>query len=614
MKWTVGTKIGGGFGLAIITLVIVGIVTYLNATGFIKNSDRVIHVHEVLNSQNSLLSSLVDVETGQRGYLLTGEEAYLEPYNSAIKAIDREMKQLRTLTVSNKGLQRRMDLLESLIAERISVINKTISLRKNTGFEAALQAMRTQGGKKIMDDIRKVLVEIETDENVLLQQRNDELKASSRITITLIVLGIPLSILFLSAVGFLITRNIVLPLKALTVSAEQIASGDLDIPIPVGTRDDEIGILAQAFTRMGSSLTAMAEIAQQIAAGDLSATVIPQSERDVMGNSLARMVVSLTNSAEIARQIAVGNLSVTVVPQSDKDVMGNALASMVSNLREITQEIIEGINVLSVSSSEIIASTTQVASGAAQTSAAVIETTTSVEEVKQTALVASQKAGNVSDIAQKAVQIAQGGKKAVDASIFGMNRIQGQVESIAESIVRLSEQSQAIGEIISSVNDLAEQSNLLAVNAAIEAAKAGEQGRGFAVVAQEVRSLAEQSKEATTQVRSILNDIQKATNAAVLATEQGNKAVEEGVRQSKDAGDAIRQMNESIDASAQAAIQITVSSQQQLIGMDQVAIAMENIRQASEQNVIGMRQVELTVQGLHDLGQKLKSLMARYKV
>jgi len=613
MKWTVGTKIGGGFGLAIITLVIVGVVTYLSVTGFIKNSDRVIHAHEVLNSQDSLLSALVDVETGQRGYLLTGEKAYLEPYNNAIRAIDLEMKQLRKLTV-NKGIQRRLDLLEPLIAERVAVINETVSLRKSTGFEAALQAMRSQGGKKVMDEIRELLGEIKTDENVLLQQRNDELKASSRITIALIVFGIPLCILFLSAVGFLVVRNIVLPLRAITVSAEQIASGDLDIQVPVGTRDDEIGTLAQAFTKMGSSLAAMAQTAQQIAAGDLSMTVIPQSERDVMGNSLARMVVSLTNSAEIARQIAVGNLSVTVIPQSDKDVMGNALASMVSNLREITQEIIEGINVLSVSSSEIIASTTQVASGAAQTSAAVIETTTSVEEVKQTAFVTSQKAGNVSDIAQKAVQIAQGGKKAVDASVNGMNRIQGQVESIAESIVRLSEQSQAIGEIISSVNDLAEQSNLLAVNAAIEAAKAGEQGRGFAVVAQEVRSLAEQSKEATTQVRSILNDIQKATNAAVLATEQGNKAVEEGVRQSQDAGEAIRQMNDTIDASAQAATQIAVSSQQQLIGMDQVAIAMENIRQASEQNVTGMRQVELTVQGLHDLGQKLKDIMARYKL
>src|SRR4028119_1286641 len=107
-----------------------------------------------------------------------------------------------------------------------------------------------------------------------------------------------------------------------------------------------------------------------------------------------------------------------------------------------------------------------------------------------------------------------------------MQRIREQMEAIGESMMRLSEQSQAIGAIIATVDDLAQQSNLLAVNAAIEAAKAGEQGKGFAVVAQEVKSLADQSKQATTQVRTILNDIQKATGAAVMATEQGSKAVE----------------------------------------------------------------------------------------
>jgi len=179
---------------------------------------------------------------------------------------------------------------------------------------------------------------------------------------------------------------------------------------------------------------------------------------------------------------------------------------------------------------------------------------------------------------------------------------------------KLSEHSQAIGEIIATVNDLADQSNLLAVNAAIEAAKAGEQGKGFAVVAQEVRGLAEQSKQATAQVRAILTDIQKATSAAVMATEQGTKAVEAGVKQSADAGQAIRALGDSITESAQAATQIAASSQQQMVGTDQVALAMENIKQASTQNVAGTKQAETAAQNLHDLGQKLKQLVEKYKV
>jgi methyl-accepting chemotaxis protein len=188
------------------------------------------------------------------------------------------------------------------------------------------------------------------------------------------------------------------------------------------------------------------------------------------------------------------------------------------------------------------------------------------------------------------------------------------MESIAESIVRLSEQSQSIGEIIATVNDLAEQSNLLAVNAAIEAAKAGEQGKGFAVVAQEVKSLSEQSKQATAQVRTILGDIQRATSAAVLATEQGNKAVQAGVKQTTETGEAIRLLADSIAEAAQAATQIAASSQQQMVGMDQVALAMENIKQASVQNVSGTRQAEVAAQSLHELGQKLQQLAAQYKV
>jgi methyl-accepting chemotaxis protein len=293
-------------------------------------------------------------------------------------------------------------------------------------------------------------------------------------------------------------------------------------------------------------------------------------------------------------------------------VIGMAIAFYLN--RAITRQLGETIAQLSSSAAEILATTTQVASGAAETATAVSETTATVEEVKQTAQVASQKARYVSDSAQKVAQVSQAGRKSVEDAIAGMHRIQEQMESIAESIVRLSEQSQAIGEIIATVNDLAEQSNVLAVNAAIEATRAGEQGKGFGVVAQEVKSLAEQSKQATAQVRAILGDIQKATSAAVLATEQGHKAVEAGVKQSAEASDAISQLTESVNEAAQAATQIAASSQQQMVGMDQVALAMDNIKQASTQNVAGTRQAEVAAQSLHELGVKLKLLAEQYRV
>jgi methyl-accepting chemotaxis protein len=339
----------------------------------------------------------------------------------------------------------------------------------------------------------------------------------------------------------------------------------------------------------------------------------------VMVGSLNRAIAApLRHLSGVAERVASGDLTVTVASSDNRadevGVLAQTFRRMVENLRDVNRQIRDGVNVLGSAASEILAATTQVAAAATETAAAVSETTTTVEEVKQTSQVSSQKARYVSDSAQKTAQVSQAGKKAMDDAVEGMMRIREQMESIAGSIVRLSEQSQAIGEIIASVNDLAEQSNLLAVNAAIEAAKAGEQGRGFAVVAQEVKSLAEQSKQATAQVRAILTDIQKATSTAVMATEQGSKAVAAGVKRSTEAGESIRILTESIAEATQAAAQIAASSQQQLVGMDQMALAMENIKQASTQNVAGTKQTETAAQNLHDLGQKLKQIVERYTV
>ena len=316
-------------------------------------------------------------------------------------------------------------------------------------------------------------------------------------------------------------------------------------------------------------------------------------------------------------RIAAGDLTVSMALVSRKDELGvlaTKITEMTENLRAQIRGLTEGANVLSSAASEIVASSTQLASSTSASVAAVTETTATVEEVRQTTQMASQKAKNVAESAQKVAQVSQSGRKSVEDAIQEMHHIQEQMASIAESIVRLSEQSQAIGEIIATVNDLTEQSNLLAVNAAIEAARAGEQGKGFAVVAQEVKSLAEQSRQATAQVRTILGDVQKATSAAVMATEQGSKAVEAGVKQSTEARESIRLLADSIGEAAQAATQIAASSQQQMVGMDQLALAMESIKQASVQNVTGTTQVEGAAHNLHELGQKLKQLAAQYKI
>ncbi|MFM1746677.1 MAG: hypothetical protein RLZZ188_343 [Verrucomicrobiota bacterium] len=325
----------------------------------------------------------------------------------------------------------------------------------------------------------------------------------------------------------------------------------------------------------------------------------------------------LQRIAGIAERFAKGDLSAERIELDRGDEVGalsRAFARLAEGMRSQIRSITEGVNVLSTAASQISTSTTQLAATSAETAAAVSETTTTVEELRQTAIIASQKAKSVSDTSQRAAQMAQSGRQSVDDTVSGMRRIREQMESIADRMVRLNEQSQSIGQIVTTVEDLAAQSNMLAVNAGIEAAKAGEHGRGFAVVAQEVRNLAEQSRQATAQVMAILADIQKATGAAMLATEQGGKSVEAGVSQATQAGQSIVQITSNVSDSAAAAAQIAASSQQQLVGVDQVAASMDGVKQASLQNADGARQLEAAARNLKELGERLQLLIQHYRL
>jgi methyl-accepting chemotaxis protein len=575
MKWTVGTKIGAGFGLGLAILLLIGAVIYRSTSDLIEAANQRDHTHTVLEQLESFFSHLKDAQRATRGYIIMGEERFLEPYTVALEKIDRALNEIRKLTIDNSNQWRRLQALSPQVASELAVLKKTIEIRKEKGFREAVQEVSTGHDEKFMDSIRRLIDEIQAEEKILLKQRSDLAAASATQTIYTIIYGTFALFVVLVLASLLIARNISRPLKEITATAERMAAGDLDVNISTNHRRDEVGVLAHTFSRMTQSLAGM---------------------------------------AGVARKIADGDLRVKINPQSENDLLGNAFATMVQNLQGLTVQITESVNVLGSSASEISTSTTQLAASASETATAVTETTTTVEEVRQTAQVANQKAKSVSESAQKAVQISQTGKKSADESVDGMQRIRREMESIADSMVRLSEQTQAIGQIIATVEDLAAQSNLLAVNASIEAAKAGEQGKGFAVVAQEVRGLAEQSKQATNQVRTILSEIQKATGAAVMATEQGSKAVEAGVKQSGQAGQSIQTLANSVSEAAQAAALIAASSQQQLVGVDQVASAMESIKQASTQNVASARQLETAAHNLTELGQKLKQLVQQYRL
>jgi methyl-accepting chemotaxis protein len=278
--------------------------------------------------------------------------------------------------------------------------------------------------------------------------------------------------------------------------------------------------------------------------------------------------------------------------------------------RAVTRHLEDAVSTLAGACTGILAATAQQASGAAEEEVAIHQTTTTADEVRQTVALTTEKARAVAQEVRETAEISADGRRAVDESVRGSQEARARMETLAERILALSEQAQAIGEIVTTVNGLAEQTNLLSVNAGIEAAKAGEAGRGFAVVAGEVKSLAERSRQATAQIREILGEIQGATQGAVMAAEQGVKASEAGEAITSEAGEAIRKLGERLAHSADAAQQILASAQQQLTGIDQVALAMQNIRDASAQNMASTRQVEQAARDLDGLARRLTDLVA----
>ena len=411
-----------------------------------------------------------------------------------------------------------------------------------------------------------------------------------------------LTTLCATAAAFFATRSIVRPIIMLNEASGRVAAGDFATPVEI-TRHDEIGQLQSAFARMARHLRDLLESERQ--------------QRERLETTIAQYVAFVAKGA-------VGNLSEQLDIEDDGvgesgvvdplTTLGHALNATAAALHSMISQIREEAGNLSAASVEILAASTQQASGSSEQSAAISETTTTVEEVKAIAEQAVARSQEVANAAQRTIDISRTGREAVGNSIESMAQIKARVEGIAGNILALSEQTQQIGEITASVSDIASQSNMLALNASVEAARAGEHGKGFAVVAAEVRNLAEQSRQATVQVKAILSDIQNGINATVMATEEGTKVVDDGERLMAKTSDVIDQLGRIIDESAQAASQVVAGGQQQASGIEQIALAMQSINQAMVQSMASTRQTERAAQDLNEVATRLNEMVKQYRL
>ncbi|MEH2171770.1 response regulator [Nostoc sp.] len=246
----IGPKIGVSFALSLATLTTIGLISYQSTNELIETSRKESHTYQVLSQLEDLNLQLTNAETGQRGYIITGEQRYLEPYNAAIQVLNQKVREIQRLTADNPNQQNRLDILQPLLTERMAVMKEVIELRQSQGLEASQKAVLTDQGKRLMDNIQKIIQAMKNEENTLLKQRSEKAQAAGRQTLASIVYSIPFFSLLLALIGFTLTRHISVPLKQVSDLAEKMADGDLSVSLPDSDRQDEIGVLTRTFNQM----------------------------------------------------------------------------------------------------------------------------------------------------------------------------------------------------------------------------------------------------------------------------------------------------------------------------------------------------------------------------
>jgi len=390
---------------------------------------------------------------------------------------------------------------------------------------------------------------------------------------------------------FVLSKRVLKPAEELAKFSERLAAGDVRARADVDT-EDEFGFISENCNR------AVAKVAH---------AATNQQAQD----SLQRSITDLLNTIN---QVAGGDL--TIRGKVTNDALGNVVDSvnfMLDNFTKVLERVRKAAVDVSTSANQILNAADEMTAGATQQDQEITNTSSAVEELTVSMKQVSNNAEASAEAARRALDAAEQGNRAVSDTLEGMQRIRSSVQATAKKIKSLGDRSLEISEIINVINDITEQTNLLALNAAIEAARAGEAGRGFAVVADEVRKLAEHSRSATKDIAALIKAIQAETNEAVVVMEDGTREVEVGAGLADQAGKALEAISNVVRQSAELVQEISLASKQQVRGTEGVANAMQIISGITRQTTQGARQTASTVNNMVKLSDQLNEALAQFR-
>lgn len=480
------------------------------------------------------------------------------------------------------------------------------------------------------------------------------------------LIGLGLMVLGLIVIWLIIGRSISKPIKVLATSAGQIALGDINVTgvdkkqiAKILTMPDEIGAIGRAFSDVVKYQSDMANLAAQIAEGDLTGSITPKGETDVLGHAFVKMGESLRKALnDVADSAASVRESSTQLAFNSQQA-GQATSQIAMTIQQVasgTSQQAASISKTAASVTEMTNAIDGVARGAQAQSEDISRAVVLTNQLSQEIQKVAGNAGEVVRESTNASNAARNGVTIVNDTLQGMNTIKEKVDISAQKVQEMGSRSDQIGEIITTIEDIASQTNLLALNAAIEAARAGDAGKGFAVVADEVRKLAERSATATREIGGLIGGIQSTVNEAVKAMQEGSREVDQGVTKAGQAGDALKsildaaeevrtqaelaasattvmaksaeELVEAVDSVSAVVEENTAATEEMTAGSTEVSQAIENIASISEENSAAVEEVSASTEEMsaqvqevsasaHELAEqsgKLQEVVARFKI